>query len=75
MECIYRRVWFLSACAYIPAAREVGLIIQDALNKQVKIKWVWLTLHVDLHVACTQDFWSHSEDGGSIMSTALFERY
>ena len=31
-------------------AKEVGLIIQDALNKQVKIKWVWLTLRVDLHV-------------------------
>ena len=37
---------FLSACAYIPTAREVRLIIQDALNKQVKIKWVWLTLRV-----------------------------
>ena len=35
---VYRGVWFLSACAYIPTAREVGLIIQDALNKQVKIK-------------------------------------
>ena len=46
---IYRRVWFLSACAYIPTAREVGLI-QDALNRQVKIKRVWLTLRVDLHV-------------------------
>ena len=43
---IHRRVWFISICAYIPTAREVGLIIQDALNKQVKIKWVWLTLHV-----------------------------
>ena len=32
------RVCFLSAaCAYIPIASEVGLIIQDALNKQVKI--------------------------------------
>ena len=41
---VYRRVWFLSACAYIPIAREVGLIIQEALNKQEKIKWVWLTL-------------------------------
>ena len=56
-----RRVWFLSACAYIPTAREMELIIQDALNKQVKIKWVWLTLRVALHV----DFRSASEDGAS----------
>ena len=28
----------------------MGLVIQDALNNQVKNKWVWLTLHVDLHV-------------------------
>ena len=44
-------VWFLSACAYIPIASEVGLIIQDVLAKQVKIKWVWLTLHatIDLY--------------------------
>ena len=43
---------FFSACTYIPTAMEVGLIIQDALNKQVKFKWVWLTLHahIDLHV-------------------------
>ena len=34
----------LSACTYIPTQWEVGLIIHDALNKQVKNKWVWLTL-------------------------------
>ena len=44
----YRGVWFLSACAYIPTAREVGLIIQDALNKQVKLKWVWPTLRATI---------------------------
>ena len=42
----YRRVWFLSACTYIPTAREVGLIILDALNKWVKIKCVWLILRI-----------------------------
>ena len=39
---------FLSTCACIPTAREVGIIVK--VNKQVKIKWVCLTLHVDLHV-------------------------
>ena len=61
----YHRVWFLSACAYIPTAREVGLIIQDTLSNQEKIKWVWLTLLVDLHIDLYQDVWSTSEDGAS----------
>ena len=33
----YRRIWLISACAYISTARKVGLIIQDALNKQVQL--------------------------------------
>ena len=28
---VYHRVWFLSACAYIPTAREVGLITHRRL--------------------------------------------
>ena len=35
--CIYRRIWLISACAYISTARKVGLISQDALNKQVQL--------------------------------------
>ena len=50
------RVWFLSACAYIPTARgvaQVGLI-QDALGK---IKWVWLSLRVvDLSIIIPKTF-------------------
>ena len=34
----YHRDWLLSACAYIPTAREGELIIQDALMKQVTIE-------------------------------------
>ena len=34
---IYRRIWLISACAYISTARKVGLIIQGALNKQVQL--------------------------------------
>ena len=33
----YRRIWLISACAYISTARKVGLIIQGALNKQVQL--------------------------------------
>ena len=36
------RVWFLSACAYIPTAREVGLIIQG-------VAYFALDLHVDVY--------------------------
>ena len=33
------KVWFSSTCTYIPTARVWGLIIQDALMKQVRLKW------------------------------------
>ena len=49
----------------------MGLIIQDVLSKQVKIKWVWLTLRVvDLY----QDLWSASEDGASCQQRYIRRR-
>ena len=53
---------------------EVGLIIQDALNKEVKIKLVWLTLRSSTHRRVPKTFGVLAKIE-HYMSAALFERY
>ena len=50
----YRGVGLISTRVHIPKARKVGLIIQDALVKQVTIKWVWHNFW-RVHIKSLQD--------------------